>query len=254
MTFCIGIKVAEGLVGLADSRITTGTERTTARKVSVIERPNHSMFVMTSGLRSVRDKALTYYEEALDEGAATFDKLYKCVNALAEQVRRVAKEDKEALQDSGLSFDLCSLVGGQLERDDEHKLFLLYPQGNWVEVSRGTPYFIIGESGYGKPLCDRALHYETSMVDALKIAYLAFDATKTSATDVDFPLDVVLSRAESHHIIERRFEREELGDTSAWWQEQVRRAVDELPSDWTDLVFSMLDRGEVRYLGGERRS
>ena len=37
MTFCLGIKVAQGLVGIADTRITTGTQRITARKVSIHE-------------------------------------------------------------------------------------------------------------------------------------------------------------------------------------------------------------------------
>ena len=87
MTFCLGMKVKDGLVGIADTRVTTGSERITARKVTIHEHGRHSMFFMTSGLRSLRDKALTYFEEALEEGEQTFDKLYKAVNAFAEQVR-----------------------------------------------------------------------------------------------------------------------------------------------------------------------
>jgi putative proteasome-type protease len=62
MTFCLGIRVEEGLLGLADTRITTGTENTMARKIAIYERDGFSMFLMTSGLRSIRDKTLTYFE------------------------------------------------------------------------------------------------------------------------------------------------------------------------------------------------
>ena len=56
MTFCLGIKVEQGLVGIADTRITTGPQRITARKVSIHEYGEYPIFVMTSGLRSVRVK------------------------------------------------------------------------------------------------------------------------------------------------------------------------------------------------------
>ena len=139
MTFCLGMKVEDGLIGIADTRVTTGVECITARKVSIHQHGRHSMFLMTSGLRSVRDKAVTYFDEAISEGDQTFDKLFKAVNVFAAQIRRVAQEDKEALGKAGLTFDLHALVGGQLENDQEHKLYLIYPQGNWVEVSEGTP-------------------------------------------------------------------------------------------------------------------
>jgi putative proteasome-type protease len=240
MTLCLAMKVKAGLVGLADTRVTSGTERITARKLTFHERENHSMFIMTSGLRAIRDKAVTYFDEALEEADRDFDKMYKAVNAFAQQIRRVADEDREAITSSGLRFDLSSLVGGQLERDQEHKLYLLYPQGNWVEVSRGTPFFSIGEGAYGKSLLDRALTYETSMEDALKIAFLAFDATRTSATDVDFPIDVVLYVRNTHRLIEHRYTHEELSHVSEWWQKRVRHAIDECPRDWVGSVFSKL--------------
>ena len=63
MTFCLGMKVEEGLVGIADTRVTTGAECITAGKVSIHQHGRHSMFLMTSGLRSVRDKAVTYFDE-----------------------------------------------------------------------------------------------------------------------------------------------------------------------------------------------
>ena len=246
MTFCLGMKVQDGLIGIADTRVTTGMECITARKVSIHQHGRHSMFLMTSGLRSVRDKAVTYFEEVIGESDETFDKLYKAVNVLATQIRRVAEEDREPLDKSGLPFNLHALVGGQLENDPEHKLYLLYPAGNWVEVSEGTPYCIIGESGYGKPLLDRVLRYESSMDLALKVGFLAFDATRTSSTSVEYPLDVVAYRTDTFDIVESRFEKEDLLNSSAWWQARIADSVDQLPAQWTDRVLAPLANHTTR--------
>ncbi len=240
MTFCAAIRIHDGLVGISDTRLTSGTERTTARKVTVHQQGRHSMFLMTSGLRSVRDKSLTYFEEVLEEEGTRYDKVYKAVNAFAAQVRRVANEDKEALRESGFDFNLYSIVGGQLENDKEHKLYLLYPQGNWVEVGNGSPYFLIGESSYGKPIIDRVLRYESTMDVALKLAYLAFDSTRISAVDVDFPIDVVLYKRDSYEIVQHRFEREDLQHLPEWWQDRLRKSVEEMPDEWVNLALGKL--------------
>lgn len=237
MTFCAAMKVQDGLVGMADTRVTTGSERITARKVTIHQHGRHSLFLLTSGLRSARDKALAYFNEVLEDHDRKFDRLYHAVNAFGEQVRRVAQEDKAALAEAGLPYNLHAIVGGQLEHDDEHKLYQIYPQGNWVEVSYGSPYYVIGESSYGKPLLDRALRYESSMHHALKVGYLAFDATRASATDVDFPLDVVVYRRDSFHVIEHRYERDDLLEVSKWWQQRLCECVDELPNNWTDWIL-----------------
>ena len=95
MTFCLGVKTAQGLVAIADRRITSGSEVSSEKKLSVHQIQKHSLFVMTAGLRSVRDKAITYFQEVLDHEDSNFDKLYKAVNAFGNQVKRVAIEDKE---------------------------------------------------------------------------------------------------------------------------------------------------------------
>jgi putative proteasome-type protease len=237
MTFCLGMRVEEGLVGLADTRVTSGSECITARKVSVYEVGGHSFFLMTSGLRSVRDKALTYFDERIEHLEFEANRLYKVVNLLAEQTRRVAQEDRGALEASGFRFDLHALVGGQLSDDKDHKLYLLYPQGNWVEIGLGTPYCIIGESGYGKPILDRTLKYSDRMPFALKVGCLAFDSTRISATNVDFPLDIVVYDRSSRAVVQHRFEKADLAPISNWWQERLRTSLSELPSDWTRVVF-----------------
>ena len=93
---------------------------------------------------------------------------------------------------------------------------------------------------------DRALTYELSLDMALKIGYLAFDATRTSAVDVDFPIDVVLYQADSYHIVEYRYGADELSHISQWWQETLREALRNLPHDWVSAVFSKLEQVPIK--------
>ncbi len=232
MTFCIGVKVAKGLVGLSDTRVTSGTVYSSAPKTTVIQREHHSMFIMTSGLRSARDKALTYFNELLEAEDKDFSRLYAAVNKLAEQVRRVKAEDEKALNDSGYRFSLTCIVGGQLEEDTEHMLYMLYPEGNWVEAAEDSPYYIIGESAFGRPILRRVLTYQSSLENTLKLSFLAFDATHLLASDVGYPIDVVYYKKDSYSLIVKRFEAEELRPISGWWQNVLKRGVSRMPSDW----------------------
>lgn len=242
MTFCLGMRVREGLVGLADTRIISGNECLTARKIATFRGEGYSLFVMTSGLRSVRDKTLTYFAELMEDRSEPFARTFKAVNAFAEQLRRVAAEDKQALEDSGLSFSISALIGGQFPQDKEPRLYLVYPQGNWVEIGPGTPYAIIGATGYGKPVLDRTLRFEDSLRLALKVGCLAFDSTRISASDVDFPLDVILYANGVLH--EHRYERHDLRDVNTWWQDRLRELVQKLPSDWMDTALRGLAEGK----------
>ena len=244
MTYCVAMNVEDGIVGLSDTLITSGREVTTLRKVTVYTAPRGAFFVMTSGLRSLRDKTLTYFEERLAERASReqpFERLYQAVNLLAEQVRTVAREDKAALRDSGMNFNIHALVGGQMERDGRQKLYLLYPEGNWVDTGRLTPYHVIGSTGYGKPIIDRALKVGDPLRHAFKVACLSFDSTRISAADVDFPIDVVLYRRDSFRIVERRFEKHDLEPLSRWWDERIRRAIEETPGEWFDRACDEIE-------------
>ncbi len=237
MTFCLGVKVAEGIIAIADTRITSGTEVSTNKKVFTHQTGNHSLFIMTSGLRSVRDKAITYFKEVLEAEDQSFDKLYKAVNAFGMQVRRVAVEDRTALHSAGLNFNLSAIVGGQLEKDDEPKLFLVYPEGNWIEVGGGLPFIIIGNSGYGKPILLRNIKPTTSLQECLKLGFLAFDSTRVSANDVDFPIDVILYENNSYNLIEHRYEKQDLEYISYQWNALLSASVQKLPTDWMEPIF-----------------
>ena len=240
MTYCLGIKVKEGLLAIADTRITSGTDTTVKKKITVEQKDGFALFIMTSGLRSTRDKAIVYFKELLE--TTEYNKLYKAVNAFGEQVKRVANEDKESLEKAGFNFDLHSIIGGQLRDDDEHKLFLLYPEGNWVELGQGAPFIIIGNSGHGKPILNRTLNENSSLKLALKAGFLSFDSTRVSSNNVDFPIDIAIYRRDSFHIVEQRYEKKDLEEISNEWAEQLKSALEHVPDGWMDTAFDKLDR------------
>ncbi len=237
MTYCLGILSKEGIAGLADTRITSGNDTTIAKKIYSVQRKNHAFFIMTSGLRSVRDKAITYFTEVIEDEDEKFNKLYKAVNKFADQVKRVAEEDKASIEESGMSFNLHAIVGGQLEKDEVPKLYLLYPQGNWIEIGHGTPYVIIGNTGFGNPILKRSLSYDSSLEFGLKSGFLSFDATRISANDVDYPVDTVILRKNEFNLIEHRFTEKELGHISDFWNSRLKDGIDKMPADALKRAF-----------------
>ena len=249
MTFCLGINVEEGLVGIADTRVSSGRESLTARKQASYSGPGFSYFVMNSGLRSLRDKSLLYFEEAFAKSSNARERLYKVVDLYATQVRRLFEEEGKALLAADLRFNIHALIGGQMMGDSTHRLFMVYPEGNWVEVGPDTPYQIIGNSGYGKPILERSLKHADPILYAFKLGILAFDATRLCASDVDFPIDVVLYKRDTCEFVEHRYEREDLLQISRWWQDRMRQAVDELPSEPVEEAYSTLKNSRFGIAG-----
>ncbi|MCU0467644.1 MAG: peptidase [Arcicella sp.] len=213
MTYCLGIKVKNGLIAIADNRITAGTEVYSNKKVSIHEVGNHSLFIFK------------------------FDYMFEAVNAFGEMIRRVADEDKATLKAEGYNFNLHSIIGGQMPNDEEHKLFLVFPEGNWIEINEGLKYQIIGNSNYGKPLLNRALSYETPIEEALKLGFLSFDATQVSASDVDYPIDVIVYHKNSFHLIEHRLEKKQMEGVTKQWNDLLKTSVDSLETDWIKDVL-----------------
>ncbi|MBL8175386.1 MAG: peptidase [Bryobacterales bacterium] len=244
MTYCLGIQVEEGLIAIADTRVLTGHETRISKKTWVHQTDTQAMFVMTSGLRSVRDKVIANFEEILAMREKPFDRLFRAVDVFAGEIRKVAKEDKAMLAESGLRFNLHAIIGGQCGFDRTHKLFLVYPEGNWVEVATETPYEIIGNSGYGKPILARSLHYYDSLQYAFKLGILSFDSSRVCAADVDFPIDVMLYPKGSFQVIEHRYHEPDLREISTWWQDRLRKSVQELPTEKVEAAFSKLAQGE----------
>lgn len=232
MTFCCALKCNGGLVALADTQIVRGSEQVSKSKLAILHDRDESFFIMTSGLRSVRDKLMIYAEEALAASNEGCERLYQAANLFGTQMQRIREEDGGALKASNLSFNAHAIIGGWLRGDPEPTLYFLYPEGNWVEVAEDSPYFVIGRSYYGKPILDRQMHAGVSLERAMALAVLAFDATQTSVTDVDFPIDMLtLSRADGT-TRQARYGRDALAPATTFWQAHIADALEHLPMDW----------------------
>ncbi|KLU05799.1 hypothetical protein RISK_002431 [Rhodopirellula islandica] len=245
MTFCIGIKVREGIVALADTRIVRGSEQSNKQKLAEFQHNGQSLFTMTSGLRSVRDKAITYLDESLRNDSADVQRLYQLVNRFGEQLRRVKAEDGAALQSTNHKFNSHAIIGGRLTGDFSPQLFYVYPEGNWIEAAEDAPYFVIGRTYYGKPILDRLLTYETSLRSAVGLALLAFDATRTSVTDVDYPLDIAVLPNQSTVPTFSRYSESDLATTTAWWSSTLSDALAQLPMQWADGLLGISPAPDV---------
>lgn len=242
MTYCLGIKTREGLVAIADTQISSGSNKSTKKKIYVEQHEKQVLFIMTSGLRSVRDKAVIYFQELFNKGVTEYDKMYKAVNEFGQQVKRVAAEDKEALNNAGLKFNLNTIIGGQLADDEEPKLFLIYSEGNWVEIHQDSPYVIIGNSGHGKTLLNRIINYDSSLKKSLKAGFLSFDATRISSNDVDFPIDVVIYGKDTYQMEEHRYTEKDLSFIADYWHNMLNQAVDGIPEEWIEDAFQHLNK------------
>lgn len=232
MTFCVGIKVSEGVVALADTRIVRGSEQVNKQKLAEFQHADQSLFTMTSGLRSVRDKTLTYLDEALRSSEINHDRLYQFVNLFGDQLRRVKAEDGAALAATNHSFNSHAIIGGRFSSDLSPQLFYVYPEGNWVEAAEDSPYFVIGRTYYGKPILDRLLRFETPLKTAVALALLAFDATRASVTDVDYPIDVAVLPANEMRPRLQRFTAAELAETTDSWHRSLVESLNALPMQW----------------------
>jgi len=230
MTYCLGIKIAEGLICLADGRITSGNQVTNAQKLSIHGSAGAQFAIMTSGLRSVRDKTLAYLERDMSKDHPTgFATLLDAVTVYCRCLRAVAKEDREQIEGSDLSFNLHTLIAGALPGDSEPSIFLVYPEGNWIEVDHRTPYLSIGATAYGKPILDRALTYDTAMATALKLAYLSFDSSRFSSADVGFPIDLATYSLSEARWRRAHYDYDDLREQRIWWNEHIKKLAIDMP-------------------------
>ena len=241
MTFCIGIRVATGLIALADTQIVRGEQSSSKAKLSMIRIGDRRAFLMTSGLRSVRDKAASRLEDRIAALPQPYTRLHQLASAFGDELRQARFEDEASLAAGGLTFNLHAIIGGTLSGDAGPELIQVFPECNWVNATVDSPYFIIGRSAYGKPLLDRLLRYDTPLRTALALGYLAFDATRESVVDVDFPIDVVIDdgrpSASGSAFRQTRLSAGDLVVAHAWWQAQLARALHDFPMDWADPLW-----------------
>jgi putative proteasome-type protease len=159
MTYCVGIRLDAGLVFLSDSRTNAGLDQiSTFRKMMVYEKPGDRFMVMLSaGNLSISQSVREILQvEKIDNGTDTpitiwnATSMFDAVRVLGAAVRRVYDQDGPALKAAGIDFNASMIFGGQIG-NEAMRMFLVYSAGNFIEATRETCYFQVGESKYGKP-------------------------------------------------------------------------------------------------------
>jgi putative proteasome-type protease len=138
-------------------------------------------------------------------------------------------------------FTASIILAGQI-KGMEPRLFLIYPEGNFIEASWDTPFFQIGETKYGRPILIRGYDRELSFEDAVKLLIVSFDSTLKANLSVGLPLDLmVIERDAFAPTHERRIEAsdEYFQAVSSTWSEALRNAFHSLP----DYSFYSSDEG-----------
>lgn len=201
MTYCVGIKLNSGLVFMSDSRTNAGVDQiSTFRKMIIYERPDDRCMVLLSAgnlsiSQSVREILQSERIPADDGGEPltiwNATSMFDAARVLGSAVRRVYDQDGIALERAGVGFNASFVFGGQI-RGEAMRLFLMYSAGNFIEATRETCYFQIGESKYGKPVLDRMITPHTPLNQAAKCALVSMDSTLKSNLSVGLPLDLLV--------------------------------------------------------------
>jgi putative proteasome-type protease len=206
MTYCCGILVRDGIVLIADTRTNAGLDNiSTFRKLHIFEKPGERVLMLaTAGNLSVTQGVVNFLNEGFEnsetgeiENAMTAPTMLKAAQLVGRAVRRSRAEAEDGGEDTnGVSFDVSLLLGGQIA-GGAPRLFMIYTAGNCIECTPDTNYLQIGEHKYGKPILDRAVHYDSDLYDALKIGLISMDSTIRSNLSVGLPIDMALLRRDA---------------------------------------------------------
>ena len=235
MTYCVGLKLDAGLVLLSDTRTNAGLDNIACyRKMFFFEEPGERVIVvMTAGSLSVTQTTLARLQEAIDDDMADettsillAPTLLRAATIIGDTLTRTRREIAEQCRDLRQQASASMIVAGQ-RKGGEQRLFLIYPEGNFIEATEDTPFLQIGEHKYGKPILDRVVTPQTSLADAQKAVLLSMDSTLRSNLSVGMPLDLAVIERDACRISQHRRIRE--GDPdfmrmSAAWSAALRES------------------------------
>jgi putative proteasome-type protease len=241
MTYCVGLKLNRGLVMMSDTRTNAGVDNISVfRKMFMWETEGErSITLMTAGNLATTQAVVSLLNErakpADERGAPSIleaPSMFQAARLVGETLREViAQESGVDGPQADSPFSATLILGGQV-RGGEPRLFLIYPEGNFVEAAEDTPFFQIGETKYGKPILVRAYDADMSFEDAVKLLMLSFDSTLKANLSVGLPLDMHLYEADSFRQGQvRRIERDDafFEMISSGWGEALRDAFNRLP-------------------------
>ena len=242
MTYCVAVRVDQGLVMLSDTRTNAGMDNIARfRKSFTYHVPGERAITLlcsgnlsiTQGVKSLLSKAIK--ESAFDPDVETIlncDTMYRVAQIIGAAMQAMQQRYRENIEMGGSGASASIMVAGQ-RRGGRARLFLIYGAGNFIEATEDTPFFQIGEHKYGKPILDRIIARETSLEDATKAVLVLMDSTLRSNLSVGMPLDLVVIPTDMFDFrVRTRIEadNEEFARISQSWSAALRKGFEDLPN------------------------
>jgi len=196
MTYCLAIKIEQGLVFCSDSRTNAGADRVSTFSKMHMLANSHDRFLMllSAGNLATSQAVVDTISRDVKEGiegnihqASYLDEVPDYIGQLSLSVQnKYAPAGEEAGFNAGASF----ILGGQIVGEDP-ELYLIYPEGNHIRTSREYPFFQVGETKYGKPILDRIVDATTTPEIAMRCALVSMDSTLRSNATVGPPVELL---------------------------------------------------------------
>lgn len=195
MTYCVALKLNDGLVFASDSRTNAGVDQIANFKKMrhFINVGDRVIVILSSGNLSITQSAVNLFEQRGNSAATpnlwNSESLYDITALLGECLRDVRERESPFLLQNNVEIGTTFILGGQI-RGEAPRLFLIYAEGNFIEATEEPSFFQIGETKYGKPIIDRVIEAKTSLRDAVKCVLVSFDSTMRSNISVGMPIDL----------------------------------------------------------------
>jgi putative proteasome-type protease len=234
------MRLNAGLVFMSDTRTNAGVDNfSTSRKLFTWSVPGErSITIMTAGNLATTQAMVSLLEERSravenrDPGILSQPSMFQVARLVGATLKEVISYSTPAApQSDGGQFSASVIVGGQI-KGGKPTIFLVYPQGNFIEITEDTPFFQIGETKYGKPILVRAYDPELKFGEALKLLMVSFDSTTKSNLSVGLPFDVHVYENETFHAdrqIRIQADDEIYQAISSQWGQALKSALDLLP-------------------------
>ena len=239
MTYCVGLKIDRGLVFMSDTRTNAGIDSiSTFRKMHVWEEPGERVIVlMSAGNLATTQSVVSILDErtkAVNERAPTLlemPSMYQTARLVGSVVKEVIASSSPVGEKADSYFNASFILGGQV-RGTEPRLFMIYPEGNFIESSEDTPFFQVGETKYGKPIIVRAYDQAMSFAETVKLLIVSFDSTLKSNLSVGLPLDLMFYEKDSFRVgLKKRIVQDDpyYRTVSDGWSNALKQAFKSLP-------------------------
>lgn len=237
MTYCLAMRLHEGLVFLSDTRTNAGVDNVGIyRKLFLFQPAPDRLFVIQSAgnlatTQEVLDRISSDLANPGPSGSlATAEHLFEAALYLGALSVDVANRHRPALSATGVDGSSTFILGGQIGLAPPD-ILLVYPEGNYIRASDDRPFLQIGETKFGKFLLELAVHLRVTLEQASRVALSSMVSTAHANLSVGPPYDLGIYRQGSFSLDHTRIEPDSpyLGQIQEVWARHMFDAVGDLP-------------------------